>query len=493
MDDAKTFRLRRKARLACELGLIAAATIIAAVSARDYAGGWNDGSRLATVESLVDRHTLAIDDSIFVRSAENAQSPNPYVPGDELLRTKGTQDKLLIGGHYYSDKSPLPAFWLAAWYQLIQWLTGVTVSHQPRLFCYLMTVFSSGLAYVASVWSIWRLAMRKQLPLPVGLLLATSFALATVALPYVRHVNNHVLLLGVVSLLLLVLDRLGSRSRVGQASLRAPAHQDDEKRRPVLDIFLAGTLAGLGYTFDLGLGPVLLLATALLAAYRTRSILALCCFALGALPWLAAHHVVNYQTGGTLGPANSVAAYLAWPGSPFSAQNMTGGWAHHDVGHFLLYAAALVIGKHGFVNYNLPCFLALGSLAPLLRRRPTERAEVLFAAAFIGGAWLLYAALSNNYSGRCCSIRWFVPLLAPAYYLLVLALRDRPALARDLALLSAGGALLCAHLWWRGPWDGEVPLLLWPINAAALVLCAAIRREPRREGARQLPERRKAA
>ena len=43
------------------------AVAIAIVSARDLAGGWNDGSRLATVESLVDYHTLAIDDSAFVK------------------------------------------------------------------------------------------------------------------------------------------------------------------------------------------------------------------------------------------------------------------------------------------------------------------------------------------------------------------------------------------------------------------------------------------
>src|SRR5262249_48123113 len=40
---------------------------IALVSAHSYAGGWNDGSRLATVECLVDYHTLAIDRSIFVQ------------------------------------------------------------------------------------------------------------------------------------------------------------------------------------------------------------------------------------------------------------------------------------------------------------------------------------------------------------------------------------------------------------------------------------------
>src|SRR5687767_12101081 len=51
------------------IGVLLGASLIALVSARPYAGGWNDGSRLATVESLVDRHTLAIDDSMFVNVA----------------------------------------------------------------------------------------------------------------------------------------------------------------------------------------------------------------------------------------------------------------------------------------------------------------------------------------------------------------------------------------------------------------------------------------
>jgi hypothetical protein len=42
--------------------VIAGASVVAALSARPWAGSWNDASRLAAVESLVDRHTLAIDD-----------------------------------------------------------------------------------------------------------------------------------------------------------------------------------------------------------------------------------------------------------------------------------------------------------------------------------------------------------------------------------------------------------------------------------------------
>lgn len=459
MDDtiatpAHHFHTPRNRRR-CEAAVIATAALIAVASARGYAGGWNDGSRLATVESLVDHHTLAIDRSIFVRSPDNANAPNPYTPGDELLRAKGTQDKLLIAGHYYSDKSPLPAFWLAAWYGLLQQVTGLAAREQPNLFCYLMTVLSSGVAYVISVWSVWRLAVRHALPWATCALLAASLGLATVALPYARQVNNHILLLAVMSLMMLALDQ----------------------RRAIYPA-ATGTLAGLGYALDLGLGPMLVLCTAALIAYRTRSLLAIACFGLAAAPWLAAHHVVNYHTGGTFGPANSVAAYLAWPGSPFSVQNMTGGWAHRDHGHFLLYAAALLFGKHGLLNYNLPLFLALPSLALLVRRRLAELPELAFAAAFCGAAWLLYAALSNNYSGPCCSIRWFVPFLAPAYYVLVLMLRERREIFRSLQWLTACGTCLVCLLWWRGPWDGSVPYLLWPLNVIALLLLAVRRPAP---------------
>jgi hypothetical protein len=121
--------------------VLAAALAVAAASARPYAGGWNDGSRLATVESLIERHTFVIDESIFVRVP--AEGPSPYPPGDVLLR-RGTQDKLLIGGHFYSDKPPVPALLMAGVYQLTQWSTGLTARAQPDRFCYWMTLTSSG-------------------------------------------------------------------------------------------------------------------------------------------------------------------------------------------------------------------------------------------------------------------------------------------------------------------------------------------------------------
>src|SRR6478735_475694 len=112
------------------------AALLAVISARPYAGSWNDGSRLAQVESLVDRHTLSIDDSIYINPSLAATvSPYPNIPG---LRALGTYDKLLIDGHYYSDKSPAPQVLMAGAYQLWRWLGGPSAASHPDYFALML-------------------------------------------------------------------------------------------------------------------------------------------------------------------------------------------------------------------------------------------------------------------------------------------------------------------------------------------------------------------
>ena len=77
-------------------GVLAIAMLLAIFGARPYAGSWNDGSRLAAVESLLDRGTLAIDDSMFVNPALSPAGHNPYSPGDADLQARGTSDKLQL-------------------------------------------------------------------------------------------------------------------------------------------------------------------------------------------------------------------------------------------------------------------------------------------------------------------------------------------------------------------------------------------------------------
>jgi len=455
--SARHAPIREEDRPVWKLLVLAISLAIAVVSARPYAGGWNDGSRLATVECLVDYHTLAIDRSIFVQvpPRDGSATPSPYPNDEPSLRLHGTGDKLLIHGRYYSDKSPVPALLMAGVYQVWKWCTGATARQRADSFCYWMTLSSSGLAYVIAVCCIYQLGVPLRLKHSLRLALTSSLALATVALPYVRHVNNHMLLLGVAAALFLVLARFAEEIKCGMASR--------------VRLLALGCLAGLGYTIDLGAGPVLLICTLAVVACHCPRRGPLCSFVLAALPWLVLHHVVNYLVGGTLRPANAVPEYFEWPGCTFNQQNMTGSWKHASVVDFLLYAATLLFGKRGFLGHNLPLFLALPALAILLHRRRAEWPELLLAGGWCGGTWLLYALTSNNYSGQCCSIRWFVPLLAPCYYVLAIFLREYSRLQSVSLVLSGWGGIMAGLIWYQGPWMKHMVPFYWPLQGATLL------------------------
>src|SRR5262249_6409286 len=151
--------------------------------------------------------------------------------------------------------------------------------------------------------------------------------------------------------------------------LAREARETGASRRSLLGL---GTLVGLGYSIDLGAGPVLLVCAGALVAWRCRGLGAVGWLALGAGPWLALHHVGNHAVGGTFGQANALPEYFLWEGCPFTAQTLTGQWNHDGAGHFAVYALALLFGKHGFIGHNLPLFLALPAIVMLLWRRVPE-------------------------------------------------------------------------------------------------------------------------
>jgi hypothetical protein len=453
------------------LGLLG--LIIVTVSARPYVGGWNDGSRLATVESIADWHTMAIDDSIFCRpAAASASGHSLYAPEAQGVTTTGTLDKLRIGRHFYSDKPAVISFLMAGLYQTFQWLGLPTAAQRPDLFIWAMTVTTAGLAYILAIVSLHRLGLLIGLPPRTHWLWLGSFGLSTFALAYTRHVNNHIMLLAVVAISCLELVHLKRDFEAGQISLWRLAG--------------LGTLAGLGFNLDLGSGPLLTMAMLGLVVYRCRRsrvvhrdrfgtrYLPVATFVLAVAPWVAAGTGLNYAIGGVWIPVNMVAEYSAWPGGPFSSANLTG-HANHGPFKLLIYSAALLFGKHGVFTHNLPMLLVVPALVPIFRRASQHRPELVFSIGWCIATWLLYSVLSNNYAGACCSIRWFVPFLAPCYFLLAVFLEDRPEYRTDFLILSLWGSVLAAIMWWYGPWIPRMVPLVWPIAGSALLTWMAYR------------------
>jgi len=431
--------------------IAAVAAAVAAVGAQPFVESWNDGSRLATVESLVDHGSFAIDESIFVRRAADA-SPRQLAAVRIL-----TQDKLRIGGRFYSDKPPVPALLMAAGYQLWRWGGGASAAERPDRFCYWLTLGSSGLAYVVAVVAVFGVGGAVALPLRPRLLLTGSLAFATLALPYSRVVNGHIQLLAVATLLYLALARQAVRPS------------------PAVDGWLwVGCVAGLAYTIDLAAGPLLLASVIAYVALRERRPAPVARVALAALPWLVLHHALTWRIGGVLVPLNAVARHFDWPGSPFGGDNMTGRWHHDGVADALVYAGALLVGKRGFLLYDLPMLLAVAGMGVLWQRRPREARLLALGLVWASATWLAYALSSNNHSGECASIRWFVPLLAPGYLALAVLLRERPSWQAYAVVLSGFGMVLAWALWWRGPWVGRMVPGFWALQIGALASCMAL-------------------
>lgn len=450
--------------------VLAGACVLAVLAgALPFAGSWNDGSRLASVEALVDHGTFAIDRSIFVEVPQELVAAGLAPYGDDGANRTGTFDKLGIGGHFYSDKPALISLFMAVPYWIWQVLGGQVAAVRPDLFCLLMTWATSGVAFLVTVYGVMALARRYGLPPGTRLLLGASLGFGTVALVYTRQVNNHILLLGVMALVMLHLAAFGEEYAEG--------------RTKTWRLLLLGGLAGIGFALDLGLGPILLVGLTGAVFFRTRSVPMTALFVVGTCPFVLAQMGLNHALGGVLKPINMVPEYLAWPGCPFNPKNMTG-FLRHTPRDLVVYGLALLHGKHGFFGYNLPALLGLVAGVYAWRNLPRQRPEVGFALFWCVGGWLMYAVLSNNYGGICRSIRWFVPFLAPLFYLLVLLLRERPGFAWDLGVLTVWGTVLTLLLWSRGPWNNKVLIAYWPIQVLALASWWACRRwRNRLEGA----------
>jgi hypothetical protein len=306
-------------------------------------------------------------------------------------------------------------------------------------------VTSTGLAYVIGVVCIWFMARRSGLPEDTSFLVTVSFGLATLAPVYSRQVNSQMLALGAVAAIFWLIT--------------------SRQIRPVL----LGFLVGMTYAIDMGLGPVLIVAALIYCCLKWRELKSPLLCVVGMLPFVVLHHWFNYGIGGTIGPAGANVQYWDYPGSAFSAENITGVLFRGSVWDLTEWSLGFLVGPKGFLLYNLPLLLLPFGAASAWRKFPERRPELIFATLLCAGTWMLYSIAATD-TGLSASIRWFVPLLAPAFFALTIMLQARPGLLDNFKVLTLFGALLTAVLFWTGPFRNPDPvsfLILLTLGLAA--------------------------
>ena len=330
---------------------------------------WNDESRMGTIQALVESHTFAIDHTEFVR----------------------TGDKVLVEGHFYSDKPPLPAMLGAVVYFPLFHL-GLRLHGGSSLSYYLITLLTVSLCWILGALAFFQSLKFTGLDGERRLLAAIALSLGTIYFSWSTTFNNH--------------EIAASFLAIGFCFLLKAKHESFGNR----NLALAGTFLSLAGACDIptAIFFALFLVYALRdPSLRSRVIFYLLPLVVTVLPTLA----INYSIHHSIMPVQIYRSYFDYPGSPWTGSDQLSGMVANDPAFSAAYAFRTLFGPKGFLIYNPVLFIALWGLVRTIRKRGEFLWEGIFIAA--GSVILLvyYWLTTNNFAGWSYSIRWFVPLL----------------------------------------------------------------------------------
>jgi hypothetical protein len=351
---------------------------------------WNDISRLATVDSLVSRHTFAIDGSPFAAR---------------------TADKYRYAGRTYSDKPPALELQGAAVAAALAPL-GISLERTPGTAIYLITLFTAGVWF--ALGCAYAYAFQRLLGFGQGTarLVAALSGLGTLALPYASILSNHV--------------------PAGAAAL-AGAYHLVRARDSTAQAALGALFLTLSYAFDSAAIVLAILAVLLLwrAPARTWTVFAAAC-----VPIVAAQLAFNAAVSGALGPPAMNQASWADPFSPFNRGAHQSVFFFSSAADYARYALYVLFGDKGLISYTPLVLVSAYGFALMWRTSPMQRRIVLAIAATFAAYLVLIVAFTNDYGALNFGQRRYVDLI----FLLCVGLG--PALAK----LQTGAAAVVARI-----------------------------------------------
>lgn len=345
---------------------------------RFQTASWNDGSRFATIQNLVENHSFSIDHSLFF-----------------------TFDKVYINGHFYSDKPPLFSMVATLPYYFFH-ITGHNFVDHPRSFVFLTNIFILFLPLTIFVCCLYfYLQKYSDFSKDKSLLLALFFCLGTAIFPFATVLTNHfpaTLLVGFSTLILFY--------KIEEINYYF--------------VFLSGILLGLGATFDLGvifISASFFLYVLFLKGFKKESFKLLFYYSSGFIIPILIHWWFNYGITGDILPASMHPEFFIYSGSKFTKDNLTGsGPVVHSFVQWIKYVWLLTFGKHGVFSHNpLIAFGLVSTLYFLFIGNKKIRyfcASVVFSVLSLV---LYYSLYGQGAGGGSYTVRWLL-ILTPLFF-----------------------------------------------------------------------------
>jgi hypothetical protein len=383
------------------------------VFTKDEPASWADGSRLGTVQAIVEHGTLALDATDYLWQG----------------------DRVRFGEHHYSHQPPMLALAASVPYAFLHHVLGRAIDAP---FTYrVLTWLTVGLPLLLGLRELARLFLRAGCSAHQAAVLLLLAAFCTLAFPFALVLNQH-----------------GAAAGLAMIGLGLVA-----RGRPLL----AGVALSAATTVDLT--AVFLAVSFAWPVLRGGGIGALVSYALGALPLVSLHLGMNLGVAGDVLPFGLHAEAFRYPYSPFLLMSLTGELGEEAAGTQALYAFHALLGRSGLFSHHPLLLLSVAAgIALALRPRSADDSEReglppgLLPAVAAGslGIVAFYLVSSRNFGGSAFGMRWFavfspLMLLFPAAWL---GRREEPpglglrALALVLALWSLGASALGAVQPW---------------------------------------------
>lgn len=342
----------------------------------------NSSSDLATIQSLVERQTWAIDDSMF-----------------------DTADKARVGNRTYSVRPPMLAA-LASSVYFALFMSGHKFATSPGLCNWWLVSMTGGLAVAAASWAVTRcveILNGKDGSAGLAIAAGSGFGLSTFALPYANAINHHTpaaaaTVLAVLAILKIECAKTASPARAALA---------------------AGLFAALAFTFDLAGGGIVIAMSLLWMIWSPTTRNRLPAFVVGLAVPIAAHFAMNWSITGDWRPLLVRADAIAASGSSLKPEELSGIARDRSWADYFANWCGLLFGSEedrfrprGLLFYVPATILALWNLGCLLVRG--DGVARRFAVFVLGSTLLLLvylAGFTSNFAGNCLGIRWLIILL----------------------------------------------------------------------------------
>jgi tetratricopeptide (TPR) repeat protein len=380
-------------------------------------GSPNDASRIATIQSIVEQHTLAIDKSILPLAV----------------------DIIKIDGKTYSDKPPMLAILGSGIYFIFYHLFHLNLSEHFKLIYYWLTFFLVTIPFGLICYTLDKLYKHQEMLLNHRIILFCSTWLGTLLLPFSVTFTNHLL--------------AAATATIGLYFLLQSIKQNS---RNFWQPLWLGFFSALTFTLDLPAGGLMLITFATIYFWKNHRVSDIIGYSIGMFPPLLIHCAVNYSLTGDLIPAYLHSQYYQYPGSVLVSEigrkrlfgkTILGQYWHMLFGYRGLFLFSPIL-LFGFIE----CFKAFS------KKYWTNNNHInllrIAACIILFGTITAYAVQISDFGGTSYGLRWIITSIPLLIYFLGMYIRNNLGKIKQIILaICFVWSVLISFIGLYNPWS----------------------------------------